>query len=134
MIAMKRLPIIEWHRMSLAAGKTIAEADAAVVRVEGSDAVVDDSLEGFGYAPQSAGPGTELKAILARAGIVAGPGCSCNAMAARMDAWGEECVEHMAEIVEHLRAQAEARGLPFLDAAGRALVRVSIARARRNQP
>jgi len=51
-----------------------------------------------------------------------------------MDAWGEECVEHMAEIVEHLRAQAEARGLPFLDAAGRALVRVSIARARRNQP
>ena len=79
----------------------------------------------------TSGPGTELKALLARVGITAEPDCSCNAMAAKMDAWGEECVEHMAEIVEHLRAQAEARGLPFLDAAGRALVRVAIARARR---
>jgi hypothetical protein len=52
-------------------------------------------------------------------------------MAAKMDSWGEDCVEHMEEIVEQLRAQAAARGLPFLDAAGRALVRVAIARARR---
>ena len=87
---------------------------------------------GPGVEPIPAGgPGTELKKILARVGIVAEPGCSCQEMSAQMDAWGDECGEHVAEIVEHLRAQAAARGLPFLDAAGRALVRVAIRNAKR---
>ena len=34
----------------------------------------------------SHGPGTELKALLKRVGIVASPGCSCNTRAKLMDA------------------------------------------------
>jgi hypothetical protein len=65
--------------------------------------------------------------------ITSTPGCPCNEMAARMDAWGpDECEVRIDEIVAHLRAEAAARGLPFLDVAGRLLVRRAIANARRN--
>lgn len=43
-----------------------------------------------------------------------------------------ESEEGMAEIMEFLREAAEERGLPFLDVAGRMLVRRAIANARRN--
>ena len=52
-----------------------------------------------------------------------------------MDAWGpDECSkpERIYEVVAVMRAEAEARGLPFLDLAGRVLVRRAIANARRN--
>jgi hypothetical protein len=52
-----------------------------------------------------------------------------------MDAWGpDECErpERIAEVVAVMRAEAEARGLPFLDLAGRVLVRRAIRNARRN--
>jgi hypothetical protein len=52
-----------------------------------------------------------------------------------MDAWGpDECSkpERIAEVVAVMRAEAEARGLPFLDLAGRVLVRRAIQNARRN--
>jgi hypothetical protein len=52
-----------------------------------------------------------------------------------MDAWGcDECSkpERIDEVVAVMRAEAEARGLPFLDVAGRLLVRRAIANARRN--
>jgi len=79
------------------------------------------------------GPGTELKALLARIGITASPDCSCNARAAEMDRQGVEwCEANLDTIVGWLREQAEARGLPFLDLAGRLLVRRAIANARRN--
>jgi hypothetical protein len=82
-------------------------------------------------APAS-GPGTELKKILARVGIVATPDCSCTARAAEMDANGCDWVEaNISTVVGWLREQATARGLPFLDAAGRALVRVAVRNARR---
>jgi hypothetical protein len=51
-----------------------------------------------------------------------------------MDAWGpDECEkpERIAEVVAVMRAEAEARGLPFLDVAGRMLVRRAIKNARR---
>lgn len=52
-----------------------------------------------------------------------------------MDAWGpDECERRLDEIVAHLRTQAAARGLPFLDVAGRLLVRRAIRNARRNLP
>ena len=83
-------------------------------------------------APPTAGPGTELKKILARAGIVATDSCPCNARAAEMDANGCEWVEaNLSTVVGWLREQATARGLPFLDMAGRALVRVAVRNARR---
>jgi hypothetical protein len=80
------------------------------------------------------GPGAELSKLLKRFGIEPTPTCSCRAKAAEMDAWGcDECSkpERIDEVVAVMRAEAKARGLPFLDAAGRLLVRRAIANARR---
>jgi hypothetical protein len=81
------------------------------------------------------GPGTELSRLLKRFGIEPTPACQCRAKAAEMDAWGpDECSkpERIDEVVAVMRAEAEARGLPFLDVAGRLLVRRAISNARRN--
>ena len=80
--------------------------------------------------------GNELKKLLAGwpFHITASTGCSCNRVAALMDAWGpDECEkpERIAEVVAVMRAEAEARGLPFVDIAGRMLVRRAIQNARR---
>ena len=78
------------------------------------------------------GPGTELKKLLARVGITASPDCSCNARAAEMDRQGVEwCEGNIDTIVGWLREQAAARGLPFVDLAGRLLVRRAIQNARK---
>lgn len=86
--------------------------------------------------PPSHGPGTELKALLAGwpFRIVASPDCKCNARARYMDEKGCdwcESPEGMAEILAFLREAAEERGLPFLHAAARLLVRRAIANARK---
>ena len=92
------------------------------------------------YAPHVAelakrpqvGPGTELKKLLATVGITATPNCSCNARAAEMDRQGSEwCESNLDTIVGWLREEAEKRGIPFLDVAGRLLVRRAIRNARR---
>ena len=83
----------------------------------------------------SSGPGTELSKLLKRFGIEPTPTCACRAKAAEMDAWGpDECEkpERIAEVVAIMRAESEARGLPFFNLAGRLLVRRAIANARRN--
>lgn len=81
------------------------------------------------------GPGTELKALLSKIGITATPTCSCNARAKTMDenearepGW---CEANIDTIVGWLREEATKRGLPFVDMAGRLLVRRAIANARR---
>ena len=51
-----------------------------------------------------------------------------------MDAWGcDECSkpERIEEVVGVMREEAKARGLPFVDMAGRMLVRRAIANARK---
>jgi len=86
-------------------------------------------------APPTNGPGTELSKLLKRFGIEPTPTCSCRAKAAQMDAWGpDECSrpERIDEVVAVMREEANARGLPFLDVAGRLLVKRAIANARRN--
>jgi hypothetical protein len=86
-------------------------------------------------APPARGPGAELSKLLKRLGIEPTPTCACRAKAAQMDAWGpDECErpERIAEVVAVMRAEAEARGLPFFDVAGRVLVRRAIQNARRN--
>ena len=86
-------------------------------------------------APPTHGPGTELSKLLKRLGIEPTPTCACRAKAAEMDAWGcDECSkpERIEEVVKVMREEAEARGLPFLDLAGRLLVRRAISNARRN--
>jgi hypothetical protein len=85
-------------------------------------------------ACRDCGPGTELSKLLKRFGIEPTPTCQCRAKAAEMDAWGpDECEkpERIEEVVAVMRAEAEARGLPFLDVAGRMLVRRAIKNARR---
>jgi len=80
----------------------------------------------------SHGPGTELKKLLSKVGITASPDCACNARAAEMDRQGVEwCEANLDTIVGWLREQAEARGLPFIDLAGRLLVRRAISIARK---
>lgn len=86
------------------------------------------------FAVSSFGPGTELSRLLKRFGIEPTPTCQCRAKAAEMDAWGpDECSkpERIDEVVAVMREEAKARGLPFLDAAGRMLVRRAIRNARR---
>jgi len=81
------------------------------------------------------GPGTELSKLLKRFGISPTPTCACRAKAAEMNSWGcDEASkpERIAEVVSVMRAEAEARGLPFVDVAGRLLVRRAIQNARRN--
>jgi hypothetical protein len=71
---------------------------------------------------------------LKRFGIEPTPTCQCRAKAAEMDAWGpDECEkpERIEEVVAVMRAEAETRGLPFIDVAGRLLVRRAILNARR---
>lgn len=78
------------------------------------------------------GPGTELKKLLKWFGLVAQSGCSCNERARLMNEWGPDgCEERIDEIVGWLREEAASRNLPFVDAAGRVLVRRAIANARR---
>jgi len=91
--------------------------------------------EGASSAPPPApthGPGTELKKLLAKVGITSTPDCSCNARARTMDergiAW---CEENLDEIVGWLSEEAQKRGLPFVDLAGRMLVKRAIKQARK---
>lgn len=78
------------------------------------------------------GPGTELKKLLAKIGITATPDCSCNARARLMDERGIEwCEQNLDEIVGWLREEAAKRGLPFVDVAGRVLVKRAIHNAKK---
>lgn len=78
-------------------------------------------------------PGTALKVLLAKwFGIRSNSGCGCDSRAAEMDARGPDwCEQNIDTIVGWLRDEAKQRGLPFLDAAGRLLVRKAIANARK---
>lgn len=78
------------------------------------------------------GPGTELKKLLKKLGITATPNCSCNARARTMDEKGSDwCEANVEEIVGWLREEATKRGLPFVDMAGRMIVKRAIKNARR---
>lgn len=82
-------------------------------------------------APTTCGPGCQLRRTLAWWGIRDDGSCGCHAYAAQMDAWGDDCWNHLEEIVEHLRGAAEKKGLPFLATAARIMVARAIDAARR---
>jgi hypothetical protein len=141
--------MITCHRSNLEArcverGYTLDEVLPCVVAQDGDEWTIDTDSEFYPRvsrlpeppAPPTHGPGTELKKLLARVGITATPDCACNARAAEMDRREQEtpgwCEANIDTIVGWLREQAEARGLPFLDLAGRMLVRRAISNARRN--
>jgi hypothetical protein len=79
----------------------------------------------------TSGPGTELKKLLKLIRITATPDCACNARARTMDERGcDWCEANIDMIVGWLREEAANRKLPFVDAAGRMLVRRAIRNAR----
>lgn len=114
-------------------GVSISVAMQCVVAMNGDIWTVD--IDNAAYPRRkSSGPGTELSKLLKRFGIEPTPTCACRAKAAEMDRWGpDECSrpERIDEVVAVMRAEAKARGLPFLDAAGRLLVRRAIHNARK---
>lgn len=78
------------------------------------------------------GPGKWLHKILSWFGIEFRRECKCRARVIQMNKWGcDECLSHMDEICGWLREEAAARGLPYLDVAGKMLVRMAVAFARR---
>jgi hypothetical protein len=88
--------------------------------------------EGWGQAAAVAGPGTELKKLLKLVGITASPTCSCNKRARTMDTNGcDWCEANIDTIVGWLREEATKRKLPFVDMAGRILVKRAIRNARK---
>ena len=85
-------------------------------------------------SPSGCLAGTAIKSLLATVGIVATPDCSCNQRAAEMDRRGcDWCEENLDVIVGWLREEAHKRKLPFVDFAGRLLVRRAISNARKAQ-
>lgn len=105
---------------------------------DGSDSPYSHGLlAAAGLSP--GGPGTELKAILRDwLGITPSEGCSCNSMAARMDALGADWCEGdgLREILgvmreEHAkRWEAGETKLPWTDFGATQLVRLACRRAR----
>lgn len=81
-------------------------------------------------APTTCGPGCQLRRTFAWFGLRDDGSCGCDAFAAKMDAWGDSCWQHMEEIVDHLRQAAAKRGLPFLATAARIAVARAIEAAR----
>jgi len=140
--------MITCHRSHLEArcterGYTLDEVMGCVVSQNGDEWTIDTESEFYPRvsrlpetpAPPTHGPGTELSKLLKRIGINPTPTCACRAKQQEMDQWGcDECSkpERIDEVVKVMREEATARGLPFLDAAGRMLVRRAISNARRN--
>ena len=78
------------------------------------------------------GVGTELKKLLSKIGIVATPNCSCNARAKLMDNNGIEWCENNQElIIDWLREEARKRGMPFIDLAGKTILKRAIHNAKK---
>lgn len=147
--------MITCHRSHLEArcrerGYTLDEVMPCVVAQDGDQWTIDVDHPAYprtpkpGFVPPipeaappslpSRGPGTELHALLGKFGLTAFGDCKCNSRAAEMDRQGVKwCEQNIDTIVGWLREQAEARGLPFLDIAGRVLVRRAIANARRKE-
>lgn len=152
------MPIVVCHRQFLESrctqrGVSINDAMACVVKADGDVLSIDTShpaypVKAVGPPPArrasqpkarvaapTQGPGTELKKLLAKIGITATPTCSCNARARKMDEMEAKepgwCAAHLDEIVGWLREEATKRKLPFVDVAGRVLVRRAIANARK---
>ena len=124
---------VDYHRLAHRCGVSIGDAMRAVIETVDGLYCVDAASPWFPHCPN--GPGTELSRLLKRFGIEQLAACQCRAKQQDMDHWGpDECErpERIDEVVAVMRAEAEARGLPFLDVAGRLLVRRAIANARRN--
>jgi hypothetical protein len=144
--------MIKCHRSNLESrcverGYTLDEVLPCVVLQDGDEWTIDVEHPAYPRlsrlpeppqqpAPLGHGPGTELKKLLAGWPfyVSSSPDCSCNRVAREMDEWGaDECEkpERQEYILAAMRENAEKRGLPFIDSAGRFLIRRAIKNARK---
>lgn len=124
-----------------AAGEDWAEAaakhrceliDGVWLHVDRGSQGEDASRDAVLAALSGSGPGTQLKSLLRRIGIVASANCSCNKRAAIMDERGcDWCEQNIDQIDGWLAEEAKKRKLPYLSMAGRALINMAIRRARK---
>jgi hypothetical protein len=126
-------------------GYTLDEVRPCIVSEGGDTITVDETHPAYPAKPKpgfarkarpapapTSGPGTELKKLLKLVGITATPNCSCNAKARIMDTNGTDwCEQNIEVIVGWLREEAKKRKLPFIDYAGRLIVRRAIRNARK---
>jgi hypothetical protein len=77
------------------------------------------------------GTGTFLSSMLEKIGIKASPNCACKTRAKIMNCRGPDwCEENIDKIVGWLREEATKRKLPFIDFAGKLLIKRAIGLAR----
>jgi hypothetical protein len=115
-------------------GYALEEVKPCIVKTHDDGMMtVDVNHKNFPREKEFPGAGTELKKLLAKVGIVATPNCTCNKRAIMMNVRGIEwCEENIDTIVGWLRDEAKARKLPFVDLAGKALVKMAIKRAKKH--
>lgn len=114
-------------------GYTPEECIPSVVSQDGDDWVVDDTHPAYPRRPPAGEkPGTELHRLLSRLWLNEAKGCGCRSHAAQMDRRGcRWCEANMDTIIGWMRKAAKKRGLPFLDAGARVLIRRAIRNARK---
>ena len=85
--------------------------------------------------PVNGGPGTELKKLLSGMGIHSTSGCKCSDRAKHIDfmetqipGWTEQNID---EIVGWMEKEASNRGLPFIRAGAKLLVKLAIRRSKK---
>jgi hypothetical protein len=123
-------------------GYTLEEVRPCIVSQDGDEIIVDENHPLYPkeskFSPISqqiikTGAGTELKKLLGKIGIKASPSCSCNKRAIVMDNNGIEwCENNIDTIIGWLKEEATKRKLPFIDMAGRMLVKKAISNAKKN--
>jgi hypothetical protein len=132
-----KMPLLQFRTIGFdcAAGVMQKLEDASVFE-QGAVDVPDELVSPDGLRVReslriSSGPGTELKRLLASAGIFSGD-CQCEARAREMDARGPDwCTENIKTIVGWLAEEARKRVSPFPELSAWVLVRAAIAAARR---
>lgn len=78
------------------------------------------------------GPGTMVSNMLESIGIKASPNCGCKRKALTMNVNGNDwCEQNLETIIDWLEEEAKKRGLPFIRAAGKLLVKRAISMSRR---
>ena len=130
-------------------GYTLDEVRPCIVSKDGDKITVDVDHPAYPKTPKPGvtppakerplppppGPGTELKALLKKVGIVASPGCSCNKRAQVMDEMESKepgwCETNLETICDWLQEEATKRKLPFVRMAAKILVRQAIRNARK---
>lgn len=123
-------------------GYKIADVMPCVVAKEGPLWTIDENHPAYPRPktttkppPKPAPPrgaGTALKGMLKRIGITSSPTCRCNARARDMDTKGLQwCRDNIDTISGWLNEEATKRKLPYVEMAGKTLIRLAIRTAER---